>query len=516
MPAMNHTIGEGKRRMRQLFARLASAVALSALCASFVAGQQAANSDPKSQGEKPKSEAKKLSKQEQKEVREKLEAKAGEMDALKVEADGVTKKIGELVSSGKLTSSDEALKLMQQLVEELSQIRQALQKVQEQVADILGYIEGQKESMPVLISDVDQLKKNKDSNYVQFQYADTQEGPNSSGGANRTNSDGFAMRRFRIGVTDTIDPKTSMKLSFDVASGSQRTAAELKDAVLMYDIVPSDVEIGQQILLGQQNMGLGYELERSSSEREFAERALYNRTMFVGERNRGIRYRHGLGNGWSAEAGIWSALTVSDPQQNVANTFRNLVGTTMANTAALRYAGDRLEYGVSMFSGKRPGTAAAVNTTWRDLNGNGIIDPGEVSTVNIPATQAADRRFYYLDFAYVGLLVPQLTVRAEAMMGKDRVPTLNANGTPVSTMERDLRGWHTIATYNLNPRNQIHYKYEFFDPNTGANDNSVIQGLAWTYWMNPGAKIVVAHEFFKEQGFERKNDMTTLRVQFKF
>lgn len=436
-------------------------------------------------------------------------------NTLKEKADSVTKKIGELASSGKLTTSDEAIKMMQQMVEELKQIREALQKLSEEVDGIKGWIEGQNESLPVLVNDVESLKRVSMGNYVQFQFTDTQEGPNSSGGSNRTNNDGFMMRRFRISQSNKIDSKTSMKLSFDVAAGSQRVGAELKDAMLVYDIEPSDVAVGKQLVVGQQNMGLGYELERSSSEREFPERAAYNRTFFNGGRNRGIRYKHGLGNGVWFEAGVWNDLSMSDPQQNAANTYRNLNGTEPAYTLTLKKASANYEVGVSLFEGQRLGTAAATNTTWRDTNGNGQIDSGEVSTINIPATSATNRRFLYLDCQYAGLFVPNLTVRAEAMWGHDRNPTLNSNGTPVATKASDPFGWQANFIYSLNPRNQVLYRYEFFNPFYAANDDITTQGIGYQYWINPGARVVLTHEFIKQQGFDRKDNLTTIRMQFK-
>ncbi len=457
----------------------------------------------------------KLTPQEQKGLAAKLEERMTKAAALKYKAGEITKKMGELAASGRLPTSDEAMALMKKMVEELQEIREQLQKITEEVSGIKGFIEGLNESLPVLVGDVDNLKRVPWGNYVQTQFTDTQEGPNSSGGSNRTNSDGFAMRRFRFSTTNRIDPKTSMKLSFDVAAGSQRQSADLKDAMLIYDIEPSDVEVGRRITFGQQNLGLGYELERSSSEREMPERTLYNRTMFNGERGRGVRYRHGIGNGAWIEGGLWNSLTVGDPQQTDANSFRNLNGTNLAYTAALRIAKKNWEAGVSIFSGERPGTSARIVTTWRDANGNGVPDPGEVSTVNIAATPETDRRFLYVDAEYVGLIWPQLTVRGEWMEGKDRVPTLNSNGTPVSTSENDVSGWHVVATWNLNYRNQISYRYEKFDPNLGAKDDTTIHGWTYAYWLNPGAKFSLTHERVDEEGFERKNNVWTLRVQFK-
>lgn len=145
-----------------------------------------------------------------------------------------------------------------------------------------------------------------------------------------------------------------MRLASDVSTGSQRISAELRDAQLVWDIEPTVERVGVQLLAGQQPLPLGYELERSSGERELPERALYNRTMFAGERGRGAFLRYGLGNNAFAHFGLWNSLTFQDPQQTSANTFGNL-GSTLAWHAGFRYYTLTYEWGVSGFFGKRPG-----------------------------------------------------------------------------------------------------------------------------------------------------------------
>jgi hypothetical protein len=67
-----------------------------------------------------------------------------------------------------------------------------------------------------------------------------------------------------------------------------------------------------------------------------------------------------------------------------------------------------------------------------------------------------------------------------------------------------------------NYRNTISARIEFFDPNTGVNDNTQAWGLAWSYMFNPGLRLTFAHEVFKEQGLDVKNNQTTIRLQVRF
>jgi len=444
-----------------------------------------------------------------------LESRSASMTTLREKANAITGKMAEIAKSGKVTS-DESIKALQDMVQELQGINEKLKKMQEEIDEIKGWIEGQNESLPVITNDVDQLKRVSWGSYVQFQYQDTEEGPNKAGGSNRTNSDGLALRRFRISTTNKIDPRTQMKLSFDVAAGGSRTSAELKDAILQYDIVPSDTTVGVQVLAGQQPLPLGYELERSSSEREMPERSIYNRTMFNGERGRGVYLKYGLGGSSFAHFGVWNPLTFTDPQQSDSGSFRNLDGTKMAFSGGFRTAGTHYDVGISGFFGQRPSTSAKTITTFTDLNNNGVVDAGEVKNTLVPATPKNDRRFIYLDGTYVGLLVPQLTVRGEFMWGKDRVPTLSS-GVPVALAETNMSGYQLQATYNLNYRNALTARYEAFDPDTGVGNNtSSAFGLGYSYYINPGVKLSLAHEWFKEQPFNAKNNVWTIRIQYRF
>ncbi len=433
---------------------------------------------------------------------------------LKAKAKAITKEIGKITSEDDVTEDSKSVKTLQDLVKQLAEINEKLAKLQESITEIQGWIEGQTESLPVLMNDVDLLKRVGWGNYVQFQWSDTQEGLDSKSKALTTN-DAFQMRRFRISTTNKIDPKTSAKLSFDVSAGSVRTAAELKDAMLMYDIVPSDKTVGIQALAGQMPIPLGYELERSSSEREFPERTLYNRTMFNGERGRGAYLKYGLGEHAYFHGGLWNSLTVSDAQTTDANTYRNLNGTDVAYHAGLRYYGKHYDLGVSGFAGDRAAISSKTTTSWTDKNNNGVIDSGEVTNTIVPAVPGVTREFLYLDGAYVGFLLPNISLRGEYMTGKDRVPTLSS-GVPKYLTQTNILGWQAQLSYALNNRNLLSFRYESFDPNTAkTGDTTNTYGLAYSYWINPGAKLTISHEVVQESTFNPRNDVTTIRLQFK-
>ncbi|MBX3118777.1 MAG: hypothetical protein KF784_06900 [Fimbriimonadaceae bacterium] len=429
-----------------------------------------------------------------KEVAKQLQEKTAKIQELKDRASEVTKSIGAIASGGNLTTSQDALEAMKKLVNEMAQITELLQKLSEDVESIKGWIEGQNEALPIMTNDINDLKRTKWGSYIQTQYRDT----NQRGGA----TDAFSMRRVRIGITQTIDSKTSLKYSFDVATGTTNTTAQLKDAFLIYDIEPSLDKVGIQVTAGQQALPLGYELERSSSEREFPERALYNQRMFNGERGRGVNFKYGLTNNSYVHAGVWDALSFTDPEQSsLAPGPENRLGVT----AGLRHYGTHHDVGITMFRGERP----------KFVTGTGM------SAVTHPRL---DREFIYLDGTYVGLFNPNLFIRGELMMGKDRVPV---TGTPSSPRTRtEMSGYQLQLGYNVNYRNQINFRYEQFDPNLDTGGNVVKgYGVSWLHYLNPTARFMAAYEVIEDATrlavgspamAQQRYHILTFRLQFRF
>lgn len=420
-----------------------------------------------------------------------LAEKMKEMRELRSEASAVSEKIAGLKLDSATVKSDEGIAAMKALTQELQQVNDRLKKLEEQMEEVLGWIADQsQENIPVMQNDIANLKKAGITNYVQFQWSNTDED------TGQTTNDGLQLRRFRIGQKNKLDDKTSTKLSFDVATGSSRLAAELKDAQLIYDFKPSDTEFGGQVIAGQQPLPLGYELERSSSEREFPERARYNTTLFAGERDRGLLLKYGLGPGIIGHFGIWQGMTVTDPQQS-ADGFRD-ADNKIGWTAGIRAEGHNFDIGISTFQAERPRF-----TETNDGNGNDVIP-------------AVKRSMFYLDGTY--LLSPQVTLRGELMWGQDRPPT-GGKTNPIFESATDVLGWQAQITFNATKRNQFHARYQFFDPDTrssAAPANSVKGwGLGYTYWMNSHAKLTLSYEMFDEQGAEIRNNVWTLRYQFK-
>lgn len=413
--------------------------------------------------------------------------------------------MGELALGGKLAQDQESIDLLRKLVEELAAIREKLTRIEGDLKTVQGWIEGKNESLPVLTARVDSLLRHRWSNYIQVQYESNdrfhpiaQGNPDAPSGVapGRIPYDAFRLRRVRVGFRQRLDPKALLRVSFDLATGVAQTAAQLRDAFVVYEIEPSDVEEGTSVTFGQFILPLGYELDRSSAEREFPERALYNSTLFNGERSRGLLVRTGLGKTFLANVGVVNALTVNDPEQ--ANLAPG-VGSRLGLMAGVRHFTDRYDLGLAYYTASRPEYSAT--------SGNATQTSPEVN-----------RRFLYLDGSYIGLFSPNLFVRGEAMLGYDRIPSSSPRPTRVGN---DLNGYQLQLGYNLNNRNQLNVRYESFDPNMDIDGDALRgYGLAYVYSLSPGARVTFAHEIFEDPSraplADQRFSLTSVRVQFRF
>ena len=426
-------------------------------------------------------------------VGQRLSEKIAETKALESKATEITKSMGELAAAGKIPTSADAIELMRKMVEDMAAIRQKIDAVETEVAEIKTWIASRKEAKTpdTAGQNPEWLTKTRPFGFIQTQFRDT----NQKGGAN----DAFSVRRMRVGLTHQLDPHASLKVSYDVATGTNNQATLLKDAVVTYDVDPTKKQTDFQASMGQFSLPLGYDIPRSDVDREFPERALYNARLFNGERSQGINLRYGLGAGWSAQLGGWNALAVQDPEQASLSPGQ---GSRLAMTGALRFRDARLDAGISGFFGERP----------KFVSGSGS------SAVTHPA---GDRQFVYIDAAYNGFLAPQAFIRGEAMWGKDRLPV---TGAPTAPADRnDMTGYQLHVGYNLSKQHQATMKFEQFDPDTDTSGNALRgYGLAWNYFPFPNARITASHEIFEDPSRagigvrQQRYHITTLRVQFKF
>ena len=397
-------------------------------------------------------------------------ALAAKVKEAKDKAAEVTKALTDAAGKGQDTQS------LQAMIDQLKAITDRLDKLEDEVAAMKkGGQSGGGAPSP--------LGKTVVGGFVQLQYRSSE---------NPGEFDGFGARRVRVNMLNDND-RTHIKVSYDFAATqfgtfneAPESGGQLRDAYVTYDTEPKV----SKIIFGRQSVPLGYEIERGDTDREMPERTKYNDTFFNNQRSTGVQFRRMFGANVEAFAGMMNALTFSDPGQRAVS---SPVGNRLAGVGGVRYKSKKLDAGVSAFFGKRQSIYGAV--------------PGQVNPSN-------DRRFVYFDTRYN--VANNLTLRAEAMVGHDRIPnqTFTAGDNP-----RDVNGGHVQLAYTVDPANTIAARYEQFDPNVhNSGDLFHGDGITWLHQMNTNLQLSAAFERFTDETrvAHRNWNVATIRVQYKF
>lgn len=382
---------------------------------------------------------------------------------------------------------------IQKVTTELEEMRKRMSALEAELAQLK---KDREEKDAKAKADLASLNRNQWRTFIQVQYRDS----NQRG----SDPDAFQVRRARFGIRQTINPETSFTLSFDAATGTTQNQAQMRDVFATYQPLEGGKPGPTEIRMGQFSMPLGYEIERGDIERETPERSSYNSIMFGGERNRGVQIRHQVDPNWSVSIGGFNAMTQGDPEQ------RNLAPAPASRhgfSAGVRYRKPGYEIGVSGFLAERPEV-----TTTR------IVANNTVTTVS----PAVDREFVYADALITRLGAPKLSLRAEWMKGKDRVPIApGANSSVTSPRGRtNMTGGHLMLRYDLDPQNVFALKAEQFDPDVDSGINlQQAFGITWMRFLNPSARIALSYEQVEDDARpngQKRYHITTLRWTYRF
>jgi hypothetical protein len=392
-----------------------------------------------------------------------------EVAALRSKAEVATKAIGELASSGKLTTSDEAVQQLKRLVDELQTIRTRLDAIE---AKFSGKPVQPKPSPSTI----------KLSGFTQFQYTDT---ARKGTATYSVPSDAFRFRRVRLIAEAAPSDFWSAKIVEEVAGGENQSQTQLKEGWAQYKKDGYGVKIGQFAPM------LGWDLERSTTIREMPEFAVLSRTYFSGENLRGITATRTEGP-WTFGLGAFDSLAIQDPEQAALGSG---TGNKLSANAAVRYDKDNLRVGISGLAGKRAAYYA----------------DGKAS----PET---DRRFGILDAEWRHVFQTPITLRAELGVGRDRIPSARAD---LNRKAHDLTSFNLEAAYALNAFDTFAARWDQLDPNTDKGGN-VINGYGLTYLrnLNSAIRLSVTYEWTEDRGRAALNQeryhLTTIRLQVRF
>ncbi len=378
----------------------------------------------------------------------------------------------------------------------------ALQGMKEDVEAVKSTVEGHTDQINLMGADIASLQKLKVSGYIQSRYE-------SGGGIYKAGArpdSKFYIRRGRVKFTYGGD-KSTYVLQIDAA---QQNAVELKDAYVTWNIGPTATDRQQTaVWFGQFNTPFGYEIERSSSEREFPERSFAERALFPGERDRGVRFVYALSPKTWMDASILNGGGVNESYKD----DKNKDFTARVKTSITPW----WDLGVSGYWGKKttPAVAAVPGSLIydKDTNGDTKIDTNDTPSFIKPKASVAgftgNRKRYGVD---TQMYILGGALRFEGFWG--RQPN-NAAVTDVPVF-----GWYGQYTYNLGTKDILGVRYDTYDPNRNGNsknDQTSRWNTSWNHYVSSSLRLTASWEWFpKVPTGSLDKGLWTLQAQHKF
>jgi hypothetical protein len=322
---------------------------------------------------------------------------------------------------------------------------------------------------------LDALNKLKISGYLQAQYVHDERSTNELNNPTSTrNLDQFSIRRARVKFTYQFHPTSRFVLQPDITS----SGVTLKDGFV--EFTEPWTTWKHTLTAGQFNWPFGYEIMYSSSAREVPERSRVVRTLFPGERDRGVMLS-GLGLGERLNYRIAVVNGTGTTQSFDFNKRKDVVGR-------LGYNFGPLDVGGSVYRGS---DLVATATNARGLE--------------------FDKERYGVDVQWVTPL-PGLGVRGEYITGT-QAPS---SGTS-RTESHDVEGWYFYAIQSVGTKHQFAVRLDEYDPDTDAGDNATRTiNPAYIFHWDSHSKVMASYEFIDTEGTDPDDNVFTLRYQFSF
>jgi hypothetical protein len=386
--------------------------------------------------------------------------------------------------------------------------------------EISDRLAGMSENLNTLNGDVAILKWLKVSGYLQarYEYNDTSKStdPLLKGVATNRNGNNFYIRRGRIKFTFQPVQSSKYVIYFDASKNS----VSLKEAYL--ELYKAFGRHNFAFTAGQFNVPFGYEIEYSSSKRDFPERSLAENKLFPGERDRGINFTYTAPRYLVLNAGLLQGNGIDGPWNTPMKT-KDVVARAKAKLGMIDVGASG--YWGHSYVNSVAGTAAVPGTSvWYDANGNNQIDPGEVTTTApkaaVPAIPGStwDKDRYGLDAqAYLDFLPIGATgLRGEFYQARD----YNKDIKKVAHEQ----GWYFWLSQNIGRKFGASARYDYWSPNTHAADNATgTLSLAANYFYDGSVRITAAYDIprtlkgqsmFSKSDKDRRDNRFTLQFQY--
>jgi hypothetical protein len=413
-----------------------------------------------------------------------------------------------------------ALFVITLMIGQVARAQSESDSLKEVVQTLREKLDGVGENLTTLNTDVSILKGLKVSGYLQarYEYIDTVLG----GTAPNSNSN-FYIRRGRIKFS--FQPGTSSK--YVIYFDASKNTVSLKEAyVELYKRIQKN---NFTLTAGQQNWPFGYEIEYSSSKRDFPERSAAENFLFKGERDRGVNLTWGLPKYLQFNLGVFQGAGIDDA------TF-TWFDPSKQKDIILRAKAKlgMVDVGVSSYFGKKTnaGSAAvAASTTWFDANGDSVMQTNEVKTTAAKAAVAAaeyDKKRLGLDAqAYFDILpVGGSAVRTEFYYAED----YNSGASDKAGVGK---GFYLWLSQTIGKKFAAAARYDFWDPNVHGDytdksakkkdDATGTMSLAVHYFWDSWVRITAAYDIphllkdgslASKSSYDPKDNRFTLQFQF--
>lgn len=429
-----------------------------------------------------------------------------------------------------------AFVLKAQEVEGQSNGSDKIEQLRESLNDHSDRFKGLDERLSEMSSDLDKLKSLSVSGYVQAQYetydswnasGSTHGIPASSGAPAITNS--FFLRRARV----KFAYKAANGVEFVLCPNFDIDRVQIKDAYVQLHDRWLDVFT---LTMGQFLRPTTYEIDYSSSSREFAERSLMSRVLYPSEREQGAKLEADL----TSKYGIPLKLTAAVVNGNfgegaLTNQVKDVDGSKdfigrASYSLNLPKQGLGIDFGGHAYLGNNV-VIDPTATVFTDVNNNTFTPKvGDKLKKELFGAEAQ----VYWDF------LGGLSLKSEYIRGtySGMSYASEVNGGFKGDRVRQVQGAYVSLVKNVGEKNQFGLRWDMFDPNTNQSGDQVASSrelkynnytFSYQYYFTGNVKIMACYllpvnEKSSNVGLvgtdyanrDMKDNTFTLRLQAKF
>jgi hypothetical protein len=294
------------------------------------------------------------------------------------------------------------------------------------------------------------------------------------------NQNRFYLRRARVRVTaQGLHAEGAFELDANTIQGPTARAIGAEASLKL----PGESGAPPLVMatMGLFKTPFGFEIGESDRDRLFMERSTAEQALFPGEYDAGVRLSGGwrflrYALGWmNGEPLGERTFPGRDP-----NKLKDLVGRLGVDVGATDAV--TVRGGLSALGGHgfhRGTTATKDVVQWRDLNGNRLVDPGELAVIPGTAPTASfnfDRHAFGADLG-VAVVWPGLgrtNVYGEVYLAQnlDRGVLPYDQGAPGAANVREL-GWYAAATQQIGPHLMVGARVDRYDPDRDATETQM-------------------------------------------